>query len=79
MCTRFRIGQVDVTGSSNDARLEAAGHDIGLVPGGVPRGTTSRVGYRRRADIAAELADVTVGGPTDEPEMSALTLGVEAL
>jgi hypothetical protein len=70
---------VNVTGPSSDVGLKAAGHNIDLVPGGVPRGTPSHVDYRHLADISAELADVTVGSPTNEPRLSIVTLGVEAL
>ena len=79
MCTRFGTVRVNVTGSSNDVGFEAGGPSIGLVPGGMPKGTTSPVGYRQVADIALQLADVTTGRSTDEPHTSVLTLGVEAL
>jgi hypothetical protein len=78
MRTRFTSLRVNVTGSSHDVGFEDAGH-IGLVPGGMPNGTTSPVGDWRVPDIAVELADVTYGGPTDERRLSVLTLGVEAL
>jgi hypothetical protein len=79
MCTRFRAVRVNVTGSSYDGGLEAACPSVGLVPGGMPKGTASPVGTWHVADVAVELADVTVGGPTDVPQLSVLTLGVGTL
>jgi hypothetical protein len=79
MCRRFAAVRTNVTGSSNDVGAEGAGQSSGLVPGGMPKGTTSPVGRWPVADIALGLADRTVGGPTDEPHTSVLTLGVEAL
>lgn len=70
--------QVNVTGPSNNIGFEG-GPPIGLVPGGMPKGTTSPVGNRQVADIALQLADVTIGESTDEPHMSVRALGVEAL
>jgi predicted enzyme related to lactoylglutathione lyase len=43
---------------------EAAGQQIGLVPGGGPQGMTSPVAYWHVADIAAKLAEVTAAGAT---------------
>jgi hypothetical protein len=79
MCTRFKSARVNVTGSSNEVGFEAAGSTIGMVPGDEPKGTTSPMGYRQFAGIALELADLTVGGSTDEPHASVLRFGVEAL
>jgi predicted enzyme related to lactoylglutathione lyase len=44
--------------------FEAAGQQIGLVPGGGPQGITSPVAYWHVADIAAKLAEVTAAGAT---------------
>ncbi len=41
---------------------EAAGQQIGLVPGGGPQGMTSPVAYWHVADIAAKLTEVTAAG-----------------
>jgi predicted enzyme related to lactoylglutathione lyase len=41
---------------------EAAGQQIGLVPGGGPRAMTSPVAYWHVADIEAKLAEVTAAG-----------------
>ena len=48
---------------------EAAGQQIGLVPGGGPQAMTSPVAYWHVADIAAKLAEVTAAGAAvkDEP------------
>jgi len=43
---------------------DAAGQQIGLVPGGGPQGMTSPVAYWHVADIAAKLAEVTAAGAT---------------
>jgi predicted enzyme related to lactoylglutathione lyase len=42
--------------------FEAAGQQIGLVPGGGPQGMTSPVAYWHVADIEAKLAEVTAAG-----------------
>ena len=42
--------------------FEAAGQQIGLVPGGGPQGMTSPVAYWHVADIEATLAGVTAAG-----------------
>ena len=42
--------------------FEAAGQQIGLVPGGGPQGMTSPVAHWRVADIEAKLAEVTAAG-----------------
>jgi predicted enzyme related to lactoylglutathione lyase len=44
--------------------FEAAGQQIGLVPGGGPQGMTSPVAYWHVADIEAKLAEVTAAGAT---------------
>jgi hypothetical protein len=79
MCTRFTTVRVNVTGSTNDVGVEPAGQLVGPVPGGVPIGARAPVDYRPVADIVVELADVTVGDPTNERHVSVLTLGVQAL
>ncbi|HVG96220.1 MAG TPA: VOC family protein [Chloroflexota bacterium] len=43
---------------------EAAGQQIGLVPGGGPQGMASPVAYWHVPDIAAKLAEVTAAGAT---------------
>ena len=42
--------------------FEAAGQQIGLVPGGASQGMTSPVAYWHVADIEAKLAEVTAAG-----------------
>jgi predicted enzyme related to lactoylglutathione lyase len=42
--------------------FEAAGQQIGLVPGGGPQGMTSPVAYWHVGDIEAKLAEVTAAG-----------------
>ena len=44
--------------------FEAAGQQIGLVPGGGAQGMTAPVAYWQVADIAAKLAEVTAAGAT---------------
>jgi predicted enzyme related to lactoylglutathione lyase len=43
---------------------EAAGQQIGLVPGGGPQGMTSPVAYWHVPDIEAKIAEVTAAGAT---------------
>jgi len=43
---------------------EAAGQQIGLVPGGGPQGMTSPIAYWHVPDIEAKLAEVTAAGAT---------------
>jgi predicted enzyme related to lactoylglutathione lyase len=43
---------------------EAAGQQIGLVPGGGPQGMTSPIAYWQVPDIEAKLAEVTAAGAT---------------
>jgi len=47
---------------------QAAGQQIGLVPGGGPQGMTSPVAYWHVPDIAAKLAEVTSAGATVNEE-----------
>ena len=42
--------------------FEAAGQQIGLVPGGGPQGMTSPVAHWHVSDIEAKLAEVTAAG-----------------
>ena len=44
--------------------FEAAGQQIGLVPGGGPQGMTSPVAFRHVPDIEAKLTEVTAAGAT---------------
>ena len=44
--------------------VQAAGQQIGLVPGGGPQGMTSPVAYWHVPDIEAKLAEVTAAGAT---------------
>jgi predicted enzyme related to lactoylglutathione lyase len=44
--------------------FDAAGQQIGLVPGGGPQGMTSPVAYWHVADIEAKLSEVTAAGAT---------------
>jgi predicted enzyme related to lactoylglutathione lyase len=44
--------------------FEAAGQQIGLVPGGAHQGMTSPVAYWHVSDIEAKLAEVTAAGAT---------------
>jgi predicted enzyme related to lactoylglutathione lyase len=44
--------------------FEAAGQQIGLVPGGGPQGMTSPLAYWHVPDIEAKLAEVTAAGAT---------------
>ena len=44
--------------------FEAAGQQIGLVPGGGPQGLTGPVAYWHVPDIEAKLAEVTAAGAT---------------
>ena len=50
--------------SSYYVGFEAAGQQIGLVPGGGPQGMTSPVAYWQVSDIEAKLAEVTAAGAT---------------
>ena len=44
--------------------FEAAGQQIGLVPGGGPQGMTSPVAYWHVPDLEVKLAEVTAAGAT---------------
>jgi predicted enzyme related to lactoylglutathione lyase len=44
--------------------FDAAGQQIGLLPGGGPQGMTSPLTYWHVPDIAAKLAEVTAAGAT---------------
>jgi predicted enzyme related to lactoylglutathione lyase len=44
--------------------FEAAGQQIGLVPGGAEQGMSSPVAYWHVSDIEAKLAEVTAAGAT---------------
>ena len=48
--------------SSYYVGYEAAGQQIGLVPGGGPQGMTSPVAYWHVSDIEAKLAEVVAAG-----------------
>jgi predicted enzyme related to lactoylglutathione lyase len=58
------LGVPPQTDSSYYVGFEAAGQQIGLVPGGGPRGATSPVAYWHVPDIEAKLAEVTAAGAT---------------
>jgi predicted enzyme related to lactoylglutathione lyase len=50
--------------SSYYVGFDAAGQQIGLLPGGGPQGMTSPVPYWEVPDIEAKLAEVTAAGAT---------------
>ena len=56
------LGVPPQTDSSYYVGYEAAGQQIGLVPGGGPQGMTSPVAYWHVPDIEAKLAEVTAAG-----------------
>jgi len=58
------LGVAPMADSSYYVGFEAAGQQIGLVPGGGPQAATSPVAYWHVADIEAKLADVTAAGAT---------------
>jgi predicted enzyme related to lactoylglutathione lyase len=58
------LGLPPQTESSYYIGFEAAGQQIGLVPGGGPQGITSPVAYWHVPDIEAKLAEVTAAGAT---------------
>ena len=58
------LGVPPQTDSPYYVGFEAAGQQIGLVPGGGPQGMTSPVAYWHVADIEAKLAEVTAAGAT---------------
>jgi predicted enzyme related to lactoylglutathione lyase len=56
------LGVQPATDSTYYVGFEAAGQQIGLVPGGGPQAMTSPVAYWHVADIEAKLAEVTAAG-----------------
>jgi predicted enzyme related to lactoylglutathione lyase len=58
------LGMPPTTDSSYYVGFEAAGQQIGLVPGGGPQAMTSPVAYWHVSDIEAKLAEVTAAGAT---------------
>ena len=58
------LGVPPTTEGSYYVGFEAAGQQIGLVPGGGQQGMTSPVAYWHVADIEAKLAEVTAAGAT---------------
>jgi predicted enzyme related to lactoylglutathione lyase len=58
------LGVPPQTDGSYYVGFEAAGQQIGLVPGGGPQGMTSPVAYWHVPDIEAKLAEVTAAGAT---------------
>jgi predicted enzyme related to lactoylglutathione lyase len=58
------LGMPPTSDSEYYVGYEAAGQQIGLVPGGGPQGMTSPVAYWRVPDIEAKLAEVTAAGAT---------------
>jgi predicted enzyme related to lactoylglutathione lyase len=58
------LGVAPVADSSYYVGFDAAGQQIGLVPGGGPQALTSPVAYWHVPDIEAKLAEVTAAGAT---------------
>ena len=58
------LGVEPQTDGSYYVGFEAAGQQIGLVPGGGPQGMTSPVAYWHVPNIEAKLAEVTAAGAT---------------
>jgi len=58
------LGVAPQSDSSFYVGFEAAGQQIGLVPGGGRQGMTSPVAYWHVSDIEAKLAEVTAAGAT---------------
>jgi predicted enzyme related to lactoylglutathione lyase len=58
------LGVAPTSDSAYYVGYEAAGQQIGLVPGGAAQGMTSPVAYWRVPDIEAKLAEVTAAGAT---------------
>jgi predicted enzyme related to lactoylglutathione lyase len=58
------LGMPPQTDSAYYVGYEAAGQQIGLVPGGGQQGMASPVAYWHVADIEAKLAEVTAAGAT---------------
>jgi uncharacterized protein len=63
------LGVAPTSDSPYYVGFEAAGQQIGLVPGGAQQGMTGPVAYWHVADIEAKLAEVTAAGGTvkDKP------------
>jgi predicted enzyme related to lactoylglutathione lyase len=58
------LGMAPTTDSDFYVGYEAAGQQVGLVPGGGPQGMTTAVAYWHVSDIEAKLAEVTAAGAT---------------
>ena len=58
------LGVPPQSDSSYYVGFEAAGQQIGLVPGGGPQGMSSPVAYWHVPDIEAKLAELTAAGAT---------------
>ena len=58
------LGVPPQSDSSYYVGFEAAGQQIGLVPGGRPQGMSSPVAFWHVPDIEAKLAEVTAAGAT---------------
>jgi predicted enzyme related to lactoylglutathione lyase len=58
------LGMAPQADSSYYVGYEAAGQQIGLVPGGGPQAMTTPVAYWQVPDIEAKLAQVTAAGAT---------------
>ena len=58
------LGIAPQTDSPYYVGYEAAGQQIGLVPGGGPQGMTSPVAHWHVSDIEAKLAEVSAAGAT---------------
>jgi predicted enzyme related to lactoylglutathione lyase len=58
------LGVPPQTDESYYVGFEAAGQQIGLVPGGGPEAMTSPVAFWHVADLDAKLAEVTAAGAT---------------
>jgi hypothetical protein len=56
------VGVAPQTDESYYVGFEAAGQQIGLVPGGGPQGMTAPVAYWHVPDLEAKLAEVTAAG-----------------
>lgn len=58
------LGAPPQTDGSYYVGFEAAGQQIGLLPGGGPQGLTSPVAFWHVPDIEAKLAELTAAGAT---------------
>ena len=58
------LGVEPIADSDYYVGFDAAGQQIGLVPGGGPQSMSSPVAYWHVADIEAKLAEVTAAGGT---------------